>query len=353
MSVRYALLALLSEGPRDGPQLRAEVAAATGEARPPNASRVQATLQWLERDGLVEPDRAGANGSRRRFRITAAGARELTGWLRTPPDPAAAPHDELATKVQLALRVPGTDVHELVQAHRRHLVELMQRWTRIKQGNAGHDLRAALTVDAELFRLDSLIRWLDAADGHLERADGLFGPAGRPSWPAPPTLPWPGASAWAPPPRRDQHRPTSATDDLVRISDADRERATVRLRDHYAEGRLTREELDERVTAVLKARTVGDLRRVMADLPESAPASPHACMPPPASPPAAASRPVLGLHGLLLLTLMTQALLGVLLIAGGGWPFPADLEVALGLALIACPAVMIVVPPCWRRMRRR
>ena len=50
-------------------------------------------------------------------------------------------------------------------------------------------------------------------------------------------------------------------------SDTDRERATVRLRDHYAEGRLTREELDERVTAALSARTFGDLRRVMADLP--------------------------------------------------------------------------------------
>ncbi len=349
MSVRYALLALLSEGPKDGSQLRAELAAATGEVRLPNASQVHATLLWLERDGLVEPDGARVNGSRRRFRITADGERELTGWLRTPPDPAAAPHDELGTKVQLALRVPGTDVHEMVQAHRRYLVQLMQRWTRIKQGNAGHDLRAALAVDAELFRLDSLIRWLDAADGHLERAGGRLDPAADPSWPAPPAFPGPGASGWAPPPRRDQHRTTSATDDLIRISDADRERATVRLRDHYAEGRLAPEELDERVTTVLNARTAGDLRRVMADLPESTPALPQGWTPPPA----AVSRSVRRLRGLLLLTLMTQALLGVLLIVGGGWPFPADLEVALWLALIACPAVMIVVPPCWRRMRRR
>ena len=69
-------------------------------------------------------------------------------------------------------------------------------------------------------------------------------------------------------------------------------------------------------------------------------------------PPAAASRSVLGLRGLLLLTLVAQVLLGVLLIAGGGWPFPAVLEVALGFALIACPAVMIAASACWRRMRR-
>ena len=49
---------------------------------------------------------------------------------------------------------------------------------------------------------------------------------------------------------------STAMNDHIRVSDADRERVTARLRDHYAEGRLTREELDERVTAALNAKTV-------------------------------------------------------------------------------------------------
>ena len=57
-------------------------------------------------------------------------------------------------------------------------------------------------------------------------------------------------------------------DERIRASDADRERVTARLRDHYAEGRLTSEELDERTSAALNAKTFGDLRRVMADLPD-------------------------------------------------------------------------------------
>ena len=57
-------------------------------------------------------------------------------------------------------------------------------------------------------------------------------------------------------------------DDHIRASDADRERVTARLRDHYAEGRLTSEELDERTSAALHAKTFGDLRRVMTDLPD-------------------------------------------------------------------------------------
>jgi hypothetical protein len=61
-------------------------------------------------------------------------------------------------------------VGEVIQAHRLYLVELMQQWTRLKDGEARHDLGLALVVDAELFRLDAVIRWLDAADVRLKRA---------------------------------------------------------------------------------------------------------------------------------------------------------------------------------------
>ena len=33
----------------------------------------------------------------------------------------------------------------------------------------------------------------------------------------------------------------------IRVSDADRDRVTARLREHFAEGRLTSDELDERI----------------------------------------------------------------------------------------------------------
>src|SRR5258707_1766632 len=67
-------------------------------------------------------------------------------------------------------------------------------------------------------------------------------------------------------------------DDRIRIGDADRERVTSRLREHFAEGRLTSEELDERITAALSAKTFGDVRRLMADLPDPAPVLPPAML---------------------------------------------------------------------------
>src|SRR6202044_1370521 len=170
MSVRYAMLALLSEGPKYGLQLREEFEARTGEVWPLNVGQVYQTLQRLERDGLVESGDEGDEGPQKGYQITADGTAELARWLRTPPDMAAPPRDELVMKVLVAMRVPGTNVHEVIQVHRRYLVELMQQWTRIKEAEADSDLNLALIVDAELFRLDAVIRWLDAADGRIKRA---------------------------------------------------------------------------------------------------------------------------------------------------------------------------------------
>jgi DNA-binding PadR family transcriptional regulator len=170
VSVRHALLALLSEGPKYGLQLREEFEARTGEVWPLNVGQVYTTLQRLERDGLVESDGDGQDGPQKGFRITAAGTGELTEWLRTPSDMSSPPRDELVMKVLVALRVPGTDVPEMIQVHRRYLVELMQQWTRIKETGADSYMSLALVVDAELFRLDAVVRWLDAADGRIKRA---------------------------------------------------------------------------------------------------------------------------------------------------------------------------------------
>ena len=62
-----------------------------------------------------------------------------------------------------------------------------------------------------------------------------------------------------------------AMNENIRISDADRDHVVERLREHFADGRLTSDELDERVTATLSAKTYGDLRAVLADLPEPQP----------------------------------------------------------------------------------
>jgi hypothetical protein len=69
-------------------------------------------------------------------------------------------------------------------------------------------------------------------------------------------------------------------DDHIRTSDADRARAAAMLRDHFAAGRLDAAELDERLAAALNATTFGELRRVLADLPEPGQAEQPGRLPP-------------------------------------------------------------------------
>lgn len=62
-------------------------------------------------------------------------------------------------------------------------------------------------------------------------------------------------------------QPTPAPTESVRASDGDRESAAEIIRHSYADGRLSRAELDQRVTAAYAARTRGQLRALTTDLP--------------------------------------------------------------------------------------
>jgi hypothetical protein len=57
--------------------------------------------------------------------------------------------------------------------------------------------------------------------------------------------------------------------DDMRIGDAERDAVTAALHDHFAAGRLDREELDERLDAALASKTQGDLKTIVRDLPGS------------------------------------------------------------------------------------
>lgn len=70
------------------------------------------------------------------------------------------------------------------------------------------------------------------------------------------------------------------------VSKADREQVISQLNDAFIDGRLTRDEHEERVERALCARTYGDLFRVTGDLPVPLPGHPFPKLSPPVLPPA-------------------------------------------------------------------
>jgi hypothetical protein len=122
----------------------------------------------------------------------------------------------------------------------------------------------------------------------------------------------------------------------LRVSDADRDAAVSELGEHFQEGRLDRDELEDRTGRALRARTGSDLGELLADLPRVTRA--------PARTPAAVW-PQRALVPFMVPVLVVLALTVTILIAGGWhhpWPF--------GWALWWIVPVMMMRLLWWRRI---
>ena len=164
MSIRHGLLALLSQRPTYGAQLRADFEARTGGSWPLNVGQVYTTLNRLERDGLVEQLAADDEGHKR-YAITVAGQAEVDAWLASPT--VRTDRDELAIKLAVARTLPGADVAAIIAA---------QRLERPAQPGV---IGAWLEAMAEAER-----RWLDvvaALPGSPQPLDGDAPRRGRPA----------------------------------------------------------------------------------------------------------------------------------------------------------------------------
>jgi Flp pilus assembly protein TadB len=106
--------------------------------------------------------------------------------------------------------------------------------------------------------------------------------------------------------------------DSLRASDADRDAVTERLREAAGEGRLEPDELEQRVDSALRARTYGELARLVADLPRP----PNMPWRPPDGRRRAVARPALLAAGILaaaIVALAVVAVVVVLLLATAAW----------------------------------
>jgi len=95
----------------------------------------------------------------------------------------------------------------------------------------------------------------------------------------------------------------------LRASDADRDAVAERLRQAAVEGRLEPHELEERLHAALRARTYGELDRLLVDLP----AKPLAVRRPPV--PAVHTAAAVAVRVLALLAILTIVAVGAVLTA--------------------------------------
>jgi DNA-binding PadR family transcriptional regulator len=176
MSIREGLLALLASEPKYGYQLKSEFEEHTGGVWPLNVGQVYTTLDRLQRDELVLPGLADAEG-RTSYAITKAGRKELNAWFTSAHD-TAPPRDELMIKVLLAMVTPEVDATDVIDAQRAGLMSVLRthrrRLQQLEASPPGDDdeasrdhLTATLLFDALVARVEAELRWLDMCDERL------------------------------------------------------------------------------------------------------------------------------------------------------------------------------------------
>ncbi|MFL5816660.1 MAG: PadR family transcriptional regulator [Conexibacter sp.] len=174
MSLKHAVLALISERRGYGYELVQRFEERVGPGWQLNPSAVYPALDQLERGGLVT-SAARRGGTRRSPRIvyaaTTAGEAVLETWLRAtdaPPEPVRA---DVHLRIAFAGGEHNVALAAQLDAHERACVELLARYPRPPRGGR-HAVGPALVDDAVVTRLRSDLTWLAHARAAIQRDAG-------------------------------------------------------------------------------------------------------------------------------------------------------------------------------------
>src|SRR5512143_1138833 len=173
MSVRYAVLGLISQKPRHGYETRIAFENLVGgdenwEVKP---AQIYTTLDRLEEAGLVERSSdlgEGKEPSRRVYKITSLGEQSLEEWFSSPVVPEHQ-RDEFFIKLIVGLASGRADPERLIQTQRGLLFQEMHAATAQRDE---YDPRAQiaqiLLLDKVIMHLEADLRWLDMIEMRME-----------------------------------------------------------------------------------------------------------------------------------------------------------------------------------------
>ena len=172
MSLKASILTVLTMGECHGYQLRQEIESRTGGTWAINIGQIYTTLDRLERDGLIESSDTNSDGQLR-YRLTDQGLVEAHDWLNKPMATGPESRNELATKLALAVTIPGVDIAELIHAQRIQTMRHLQALTSAKRESNPQDASEIpwlLIADLNIFNCEAELRWLEHVEGTLTKS---------------------------------------------------------------------------------------------------------------------------------------------------------------------------------------
>lgn len=184
MSLKFAILGLLSEKPQSGYELQKVFTGSLGYFWQAKFQQIYGELRRLERDGLLQKRNVLQSGRpmKKVYSITPKGEAALNAWLNTP-SPLAPVRDEFLVKVFSFARLSAEQGIARLREHRRLHEERLATYRAIESRLQEADwISKSAVVDPLLGRYLTLkrgityeedsIAWCDWAIGLLERKLG-------------------------------------------------------------------------------------------------------------------------------------------------------------------------------------
>jgi len=176
LSVRNAILGLLSQKPRHGYELRAAFSAVVGEANwDVKPAQIYTTLERLEESGLVQTKSdlgEGREPDRRIYAITRDGQGALKDWFEDGV-PTEHQRDEFYVKLMIGLVSGEADPARIIQTQRSRLYQELHDATAYRDEHDPHtEIAQILLIDKAIMHLEADLRWLDMIEMRLEMIKG-------------------------------------------------------------------------------------------------------------------------------------------------------------------------------------
>ena len=172
MPLQHAVLALLSEGPSYGYELKANFEEAIGpQWGELNIGHLYQVLDRLVRDGLVsrrvvaQTDRPDKNV----YRITKRGRNELEAWLAEAYVPQSGYRDDFFLKLFAAARRGQEDLRRVCAVQRRAYLSELASLAQLRREYEGHPF-VSMLIQAALLHTEANLRVVELAE---ERASNL------------------------------------------------------------------------------------------------------------------------------------------------------------------------------------
>jgi DNA-binding PadR family transcriptional regulator len=169
MPLHHAVLALLTDGPNHGYELRSHFEEAIGpQWGGLNIGHLYQILDRLVRDGYVTKSQVTQSDrpDKTRYTLTAAGREELRDWATSAWVRTGGFRDELFLKLFGAVSLGPESLSTLVTAQRQAYVSELAGLTRLRRSHVGDPL-VALLIDAAVAHTKADLELIDNATARL------------------------------------------------------------------------------------------------------------------------------------------------------------------------------------------